>query len=101
MGVIYTDRQHTAVIVRTEISHVLQEWFRTIVSATACLRHTMRVTCLEAPVMCSSISRHTQGKDSSFVDDGLVIAIICRRALFARRGVGEGRNQTGLGQPHL
>ncbi len=35
------------------------------------------------------------------LEDGLVLAVICRCALLARIVVGGGRNQTGLGQLNL
>ncbi len=45
--------------------------------------------------VCSSISPHGQKRQRSFVEDGLVLAVIGRRALVGRLGVGGGRIQPG------
>ncbi len=50
----------------------------------------LRVTRLDTP----PISIRT-GKHRSFIEDGLAIAEICRRVLFALLVVGGGRSQTG------
>ncbi len=43
----------------------------------------------------TSISPHGQKRQRSFVEDGLVLAVIGRRALVDRLGVGGGRIQPG------
>ncbi len=45
--------------------------------------------------VCSSISPHGQKRHRSFVEDGLVLAVIGTRALVERLGVGGGRIQSG------
>ncbi len=50
---------------------------------------------LDVLEVCSSISLSGQRRHRSFVEDGLVLAVIGRRALVDRLGVGGGRIQTG------
>ncbi len=45
--------------------------------------------------VCSSISPHGQKRHRSFVEDGLVLAVVGRCALVDRLGMGGGRIQTG------
>ncbi len=45
--------------------------------------------------VCSSISPHGQKRHRSFVEDGLDLAVIGRRALIDRFGVGGAKIQTG------
>ncbi len=46
----------------------------------------MRVTIVEVPTICSSVSRHDPKRHRSFVEDGLVLAVIGRCALLVRIG---------------
>ncbi len=61
----------------------------------------LRVTKLEALTIGSSISLHARKMHRFCIEDGLVLAVICRCAHLAMLGVGGGRTQTGLDQRDL
>ncbi len=44
------------------------------------------MTCQEAPAICSSISQHSQKTHRFFVNDSLVPAVFCRRAVLVQLG---------------
>ncbi len=77
------------------------ERFRAIDGTTIFLRQTLRVTSLEAPAICPNISRHAQKMHRSCVENGLILAVLCRCALLAQLEVGGGRNQVDLSQLQL
>ncbi len=71
----------------TEITQVLQGRLRTIDGPTVFfLRKILRVTRLDVPEVCSSISQLELKRRRSCVEDGLVLAVIGRCALVARLG---------------
>ncbi len=79
----------------TEVTHVLQGRFRTIDDPTVLRGYILGVTRLDVPAVCCSISRPELKRHRSYVEDGLVLAIIGRCALVDRLEVGGGRIQTG------
>ncbi len=74
----------------TEITQVLQE--------RLFLRQALRVTILETPVICSSISGRAQKMHRSFMEDGSVLGVIGKSVFSAQLVVGGGRNQMDLGE---
>ncbi len=79
----------------TEVTQVLQGRFRTNDGPTVLCRWKRRVPRLGVLEVCSSISPPGQKRHRSFVEDGLVLAVIGRCALVDWLGVGGGRIQTG------
>ncbi len=79
----------------TEVTQVLQGRFRTNDGPTVFLKMETEgdKKKLGALEVCSSISPHGQKRHRSFVEDGLVLAVIGRCALVDRLGVGGGRIQ--------
>ncbi len=53
-----------------------------------CYRQTVRMIRFEALAICSSVSRHAQEMHRTYVEDGLVLVVICRWAVLNRLGVG-------------
>ncbi len=77
----------------TEVTQALQGRFRTIDGKNVFL--ILRVTRLDLPEVCSTISQSELRRHRSYVEDGLVLAVIGTYALVARLGAGGGRSQAG------
>ncbi len=73
----------------TEVTQVLQGRFRTIDDPTVLRGYILGVTRLDVPAVCCSILRPQLKRHRTCVEDGLVLAVICSRALVARFGWAE------------